>query len=220
MTGRAPEDPALSARRFFDGIAPRYDRLFAPDAAATAHDLGALLVGAPRGGLALDLGCGTGRAWPHLLAAGLRTIAIDTSLPMLHEAGRRVSAADVIRVRTDVYAAWPIADRSIDVVLALHAVLAHPPGDPWLSWRAVGAEIARVARAGALIAIDLPDPDWARRTLHPLDHDRYLHREGTIDVVVVVPDTARVLAALGLALTCVESPTGVRAVGRIGAPGR
>ena len=209
------DDPARGARRFFDGVAPRYDRRFAPDAATSARDLTALLVDVERGGVVLDLGCGTGRAWPHLLAAGLRPIGLDASLPMLAEAGRRASAVDVLRLRADLYDRWPIADRSIDVVLALHAVLAHPPRDPDVAWRAVGHEIARVARAGALVAIDLPEPAWARRALRPLGDDRFAHREGAHDVVAVVPEPARVIAALGLPLTLVASPTGVRAIGRL-----
>ena len=57
---------------FFDRIATRYDRTFAPDRASTADDLAKLLEG--RRGTVLDLGCGTGRAFPHLLSMGFDVI--------------------------------------------------------------------------------------------------------------------------------------------------
>ena len=65
---------------------------------------------------------------------------------MLAEASRRRSASEVVRVQADLYARWPLRDRVVDVVLALHSVLAHPPGDPIVAWAHVGSEIRRVAR--------------------------------------------------------------------------
>lgn len=198
--------------KFFDRVARRYDRTFAPDARATEEDVRALAVGLPRNATALDLGSGTGRAWRSLLDAGLRVIALDASLEMFREASRRSSSEHVLRVRADLYAPWPIADRSIDLVIALHAVLAHPPGDPFEAWRSVGREIARVSREGARIAIDMPDPEWARRNLRPLDGDRFLHREQDgVEIVAIVPDPKRVVEALGLPLVLVPCPTGIRA---------
>jgi SAM-dependent methyltransferase len=205
------EDAAESAHRFFDAIARSYDRTFAPSARDTAEDLDALLRDVASGSTALDLGCGTGRAWPHLVARGLKTIAIDASMPMLAESSRRASSSSVVRLRADVYLPWPIADRSIDVVLALHAVLAHPPGDARRAWQHVGREIRRVTRPGALVAIDLPTPGWARTNLHALDGDRYRSPEGPI---AVVAEPADVVSALDLPLEIVASPLGVRALTR------
>ncbi len=199
---------------FFDRVARRYDRTFAPDAGSTARDLGPLLEGVH--GVALDLGCGTGRAFPHLVAAGLRVIGLDASLPMLELAGRRGSASSVARVRADLYARWPIRDASIDVVLALHSVLAHPPGDPAEAWAHVGCEIARVARPGALVVIDLPEPSWAETTLRKIDSDRYAFEDGSVTIEAVIPDPQRVVDALGLPLRLERGPLGARAIGRLG----
>lgn len=198
---------------FFDRIARRYDRSFAPDAGSTARDLGPLL--ANERGVALDLGCGTGRAFPHLIAAGLRVVGLDASLPMLELAGRRGSASDVTRVRADLYARWPLRDGCVDVVLALHSVLAHPPGDPRTAWAHVGREIARVARPGALVVIDLPEPSWAVTTLRKIDMDRYAFEHGEVAIDAVIPEPARVVEALGLPLLLEPGPLGARAIGRL-----
>jgi SAM-dependent methyltransferase len=198
---------------FFDRIARRYDRTFAPDAASTRDDLRALLQGTR--GVALDLGCGTGRAFPHLLEAGLSVIALDASRPMLIEAGRRASAAEVLLLQADLWQRWPLADRSVDVVLALHSVLAHPPGDPEEGWSHVGDEIRRVAREGALVAIDVPDPAFAARSMRHVDGDRYAFEDGSAHIEAVIPEPRRVVAALGLPLELVVGPQGPRAVGRL-----
>lgn len=198
----------MSAERFFDRVAARYDRTFAPDASSTARDLQALLAG--RTGTVLDVGCGTGRAFPHLVAMGLRVLAMDVSMEMLRESGRRASATSVARIRADLYARWPIADASIDIVLALHSVLAHPPHAD--GWAHVGREIARVAKPGALVAIDLPHPAWARANLRPVEGDRYLYEERGVSIEAAIPEPAEVVRALGLPLELVEGPLGVRAV--------
>jgi len=197
----------VTAERFFDRVASRYDRTFAPDAAATARDLGELLAG--RSGTVLDVGCGTGRAFPHLVAMGLSVLAMDVSRDMLREAGRRRSAEAVVRLRADLYARWPVRDASIDVVLALHSVLAHPPECD--GWGHVGREIARVAREDALVAIDLPTPDWACANLRSLGGDRYLF-EGAVAIEATIPEPAAVVRALGLPLAIVPGPLGARAI--------
>lgn len=201
---------------FFDRLARRYERTFAPDARATEVDLRSLVTQLAAGATVLDVGCGTGRAWPVLLAAELRVIAMDASAEMLREAERRSSAERVVRLRADLYRPWPVADRSIDAIFALHAVLAHPPGDPRTAWAHVGREIRRVAHEGAILAIDFPAPSWAKRHLEPLGADRYLYRdEQGAEIVALVPEPADVLAALGLSLSLAPCATGVRASGRL-----
>jgi SAM-dependent methyltransferase len=200
----------VSAERFFGRVAARYDRTFAPDAASTARDLRELLAG--REGTVLDIGCGTGRAFPHLLALGFRVLGMDVSLAMLQEAARRASTQQVVRVRADLYARWPIRDRSIDVALALHSVLAHPEGTH--GWAHVGRELARVTREGALIAIDLPEPAWARANLRSAGGDRYLYEDRGVAIEAAIPEPEEVVRALGLPLTIVPGPLGARAITR------
>jgi SAM-dependent methyltransferase len=218
------------ARAFFDRIAPRYDREFAPDARATAADLRPVTARRPDDGeWALDVGCGTGRAWPTLHDAGWSIVGLDASLAMLSIAGRRTSAAKVSRVRADLYAPWPLATGAFSLVIALHGVLLHPRGDAAdarHAWAHVGREIARVARPGARVIIDLPDPAWARAHLRELslsapeldeaDDSRFLYvgPRGE-EVVAVVPPPAHVVEALGLSLTIVTGLHGPRAIGEL-----
>lgn len=200
----------MTPERFFDRIAGRYDRAFAPDAAATRVDLSALLgEGLGSGSSALDLGCGTGRAFPHLVERGLRVVGMDISLEMLRAASRRASAAAVTRVRADLYRRWPFPDRSFDVILALHSVLAHPPDRSF--WAHVGGELRRVMRDGALIAIDLPEPRWAREHLRSV-RGRYVFEDRDAAIEADIPEPREVVEALGLALAIVPGPLGVRAI--------
>ncbi len=205
-------DPAA----LFDALAARYERSFAPSHRDTARDLAPILERLRPGDVVVDAGCGTGRAFPHLVARDVRVLGLDASRSMLAQAAARASTDAVARLRCDLAARWPLRDGVADAVLALHAVLAHPPrADPWAFFRAVGAELARVCRSGALVAIDLPEPAWARASLEPLDGDWYRHVEpGGVAVEAFVPAPERVVAALGLELALLPCATGLRALGR------
>lgn len=202
-------------RAFFDALAARYERSFAPSHRDTARDLAPIVGQLRAGDVVVDAGCGTGRAFPHLLSRQVRVIGLDASSSMLQQAAARASADAVARVRCDLASRWPLRDGVADAVLALHAVLAHPPhADPWAFFRRVGAEIARVCRVGALVTIDLPQPEWARAALEPLGGDWYRHREpGGVAVDAFVPEPERIVEALGLELTLTPCTTGLRAMG-------
>lgn len=205
-------------RAFFDALAARYERNFAPSHRDTARDLEPILARLRLRDVVVDAGCGTGRAFPHLLEREARVLGLDASHSMLHQAAARTSTAAVVRLRCDLAARWPLRDGVADAVIALHAVLAHPPhADPWAFFRRIGAEITRVCRPDALVAIDLPEPAWARAALEPLGGDWYRHLEpGGIAVDAFVPAPERIVAALGLALSLAPCATGLRAMGSVG----
>lgn len=84
-----------SARAAYDGFAPVYDEW------NVANDyemwLGEVLLPqlqrhGPRTGWALDVGCGTGRAFPPLIARGWRVVGCDLSPGMLARARRKFDA--------------------------------------------------------------------------------------------------------------------------------
>lgn len=93
--------------------------------------------------LAADVGCGSGRYLPALLARAARVLALDLSPAMLAEVRTRASAA----VNADV-CHLPLRDGVVDTALA--AWMLYHAADPAMAC----AELRRVVRpGGALIAV-------------------------------------------------------------------
>jgi SAM-dependent methyltransferase len=136
-----------------------HDQGFGFHADACAPDLLALL--APvrqRGGLVLEVGCGSGLLTRHLVDAGHRVVATDASPAMLDLARAAVPEAEVRRlVLPDD--PLPAADAVVGVGHALNYL-----ADEAAVARALVA-IAAAVRPGGLLAIDLCDLRWgeARR---------------------------------------------------------
>ena len=120
MSDRDPADAdviASSVADAYDQWAGHYDN----DANAT-RDLDALVIRrAPlrlAGRDVLEVGCGTGKNTSWLASMARHVVAMDFSHGMLEQARDRVSAENVSFVRHDVRHPWPVAHRSIDVVVA------------------------------------------------------------------------------------------------------
>jgi SAM-dependent methyltransferase len=124
----------------FPDDGPRYGRAVAELAPA-------------RGGVAVDVGCGTGRALPFLCEAvghdGL-VVGVDVTPEMLAEAVRRGrNGRPAVLVLGDA-CRLPLPARAVDAVLAA-GLLSHLP-DP-----ASGlAELARISRPGGRLAVFHP----------------------------------------------------------------
>lgn len=115
-----------------------------------------------RGGLVLELGCGTGRLTRHLTGAGHRVIATDASPAMLRIAGDYAPAASEIRRLTLPGDPLPAAD----AVVSVGHVLSYLP-DVAAVHRALTAA-ARALRPGGVLAIDLCDLRYGKaRDLSP-----------------------------------------------------
>lgn len=137
-------------RAFFGVRAATWDDRFPDDGPAFAAAIQALAP--PAGGIALDLGCGTGRALPYLrTAVGPRgtVIGLDLTPEMLVEAGRRGRPSVASLVLGDA-SHLPLPDCSSDVVLAAGLLTHLPDSDVGL------AEFARVTRLGGRLAIFHP----------------------------------------------------------------
>jgi SAM-dependent methyltransferase len=118
-----------------------------------------------RGGLVLELGCGSGLLTKHLTDAGHRVIATDYSPAMLELARAYAPAADV---RLLALPDDPLP--RVDAVVSVGHVLSYLPDEAAL-------ERALVAIAGALnpngvMAIDLADLRWAEARLDVEQHSR------------------------------------------------
>ncbi len=150
------------SRRFFDAIARRYDRVYAPGAAESRARMGRVLASLPSASKILDLGVGTGRELPSLLDAGHEVVGLDLSPEMLAVCARR--ARPIAVVLADLWERLPFADGAFDAVLALHGTLS-PTRSPEAAITGVAIEAARVLRVGGVFVAEVPCfPKW-RRTL-------------------------------------------------------
>lgn len=136
-----PELPGGDVATAYDRWAASYDE----DANPT-RDLDAAVLRAAglrvRGRDVLELGCGTGKNTVWLAEAARTVTGLDFSAAMLERARARVPAASVRFVRHDVRQGWPVADRSMDLVVS-DLVLEHVD-----DLAPVFREAARVLRPG------------------------------------------------------------------------
>jgi SAM-dependent methyltransferase len=115
-----------------------------------------------RGGLVLELGCGSGHLTRHLLEAGHRVIATDASPAMLELARDQAPRAELglLALPED-----PIP--AADAIVSVGHVLNYLPDEAAIQ-RALRA-IAGALRPGGVLAIDLCDLEWGetRRNAPP-----------------------------------------------------
>jgi SAM-dependent methyltransferase len=133
----------------FASVAGAYERGRPEYAPAVVGALAAELQLAP-GATVLDLAAGTGKLTRALLAAGLDAVAVEPQASL-----REVLSAGIgpDRVLDGLAEAIPLADASVDAVTV---------GDAfhWFDQRAALAEIRRVLRPGACLALLTTVPDW------------------------------------------------------------
>jgi SAM-dependent methyltransferase len=107
-----------------------------------------------RGGLVLELGCGSGALTRHLVGAGHRVLATDASPAMVELARRRVPGAEDVRVLVLPDEPVPPAD----AVVSVGHVLSYLDDEAAIE-RALAAVAAALAPDGVL-AVDLCDRRW------------------------------------------------------------
>lgn len=95
----------------------------------------------------IEIGCGTGRNTQWLIEHGAQVVALDFSPGMLRLAKERVNSPPTRFVQHDINRAWPTADASADLVIAM-LVLEHIK-----ELQPVFAEAARTLRRGGELFI-------------------------------------------------------------------
>jgi len=108
-----------------------------------------------RGGLVLEVGCGSGLLTRHLVDAGHRVIATDASPAMVELAKQHATGAEEVRVLVLPEDPLPPADAVVSVGHVVNYV-----GDRDAVLEAIVA-IAGAVRPGGLFAIDVCDLEWA-----------------------------------------------------------
>jgi SAM-dependent methyltransferase len=188
-----PEKWYLTESRAFFGVrAAGWDARFGDDLPAYGKAVEA--AGLAPGDLALDVGCGTGRALPALSAAvgpGGRVIGIDITPDMLgaaRAAGRDGCSTLVLGDARRL----PIADATADAVFAA-GLVQHLP-DPGAGL----AELARVTRPGGRLIIFHP----SGRAALAARHGRTVRPDEPLNET----NLRRLLAAAGWALFRYEDP--------------
>ena len=131
---------------------------FAFHADDTAPGILALLEPA-RGGLVVEIGCGSGLLTRHLVDAGHRVMATDASPAMLDLAREVAGEAEEIRRLTLPDDPIPGADAIVGVGHALNYLDSLEEVERSL------AAIAEALRPGGVLAIDLCDLEWAAARL-------------------------------------------------------
>jgi len=107
-----------------------------------------------RGGLVVELGCGSGLLTKHLVDAGHRVIATDASPAMLELAREHAPDAEEIRLLALPDDSIPAADAIVSVGHALNYLDDQPAIE-----RALVA-VAEALRPDGVLAIDLCDLEW------------------------------------------------------------
>ena len=108
-----------------------------------------------RGGLVLEIGCGSGRLTRHLLDAGHRVVATDASEAMLDLARR--TAPDAVDIHRLTLPDDPVP--AADAIVSVGHALSYLDDVPAVE-RALGA-LALALRPGGVLALDLCDLRWA-----------------------------------------------------------
>jgi SAM-dependent methyltransferase len=144
------------ARAFFDAIAARYDRVYAPSREESRARMARVLAELAPKSRVLDLGVGTGRELSLLLDEGHVVTGMDGSPEMLGRCARRSRAIPL--VEGDIWHRLPFEAGSFDAVLALHGTLAHPPSKEALPEAA--QEAARVLSSRGVLVVEVPSAAW------------------------------------------------------------
>jgi SAM-dependent methyltransferase len=147
-------------RAFFACRAATWDAKFGDD--LPAYRAAVAESGIGPGGVAIDVGCGTGRALPPLRDAvgpSGAVIALDVTPEMLHAARRPAEIARASLVLADARA-LPLPERSVDAIFAAGLVNHLPDTEAGLR------ELARVTSPGGLLVLFHPSGRAALAARH------------------------------------------------------
>lgn len=213
------------ARRFFDAIARRYDRVYAIDARLSRERMRRVIAELPERARLLDLGVGTGRELSALQDAGFDVTGVDVSPEMIAIASRRARPIPI--TEHDFWRALPFGDATFDAAIALHGTLAHPPEDG--AYARLFAEIARVLAPRGVFVAEVPARAWLERLpvgasaehdgrrVRRTSDDRCVYDDlvANVSIEAFIPDDARWPELAGDAFDVRTDPIGAQGEERL-----
>jgi len=137
-----------------------------------------------RGGLVVELGCGSGLLTRHLVDAGHRVVATDASPAMVALAREYAAGAEDVRVLVLPDDPLPPAD----AVVSVGHVVSYLPDEAAVE-SALRA-VARAVRPGGLFALDICDLEWGALRCDAPNHSR-VEDDWTIITAFAVPTPQR-----------------------------
>ena len=166
LSGWKGRDVRLGSREYFDRVAREWDVMREGFFSERVREAALNAAGVRPGGLAADVGAGTGFITEGLLQKGLRVIAVDLSEAMLAVLKEKFGGGG-IDCRIGDAEDLPIADGEVDYVFA-NMCLHHVESPP-----AAIKEMARaLAPGGRLVITDLDEHGY--EFLRSEQHDRWL----------------------------------------------
>jgi ubiquinone/menaquinone biosynthesis C-methylase UbiE len=154
----------MSSEQYFDEVARDWDSVREGFYSEAIRDKALKLAGVAAGGLAVDVGSGSGFITEGLISRGLKVVAVDRSEAMLSEMRKKFTGQ--IDYRVGEAEDLPLNNEAADYVFA--NMLLHHVESPA---RAIG-EMARVLKPGGkLVFTDLDEHDL--KELQEQHHDRW-----------------------------------------------
>ncbi len=156
-----------SSKQYFDDIGGAWDELRKGFFSDRVREQALAVAGVEGGGLAADLGAGTGFITEVLLAEGVKVVAVDQSEAMLDALRQKFPFPDRVETRVGRAEQLPVETESVDYAFA-NMYLHHVEDPARAIW-----EMARILRPGGrLVITDLDSHE--HEFLRTEQHDRWL----------------------------------------------
>lgn len=156
----------MSSKQYFNEVAKEWDSIRESFYSEAVRDKALKLAAVTAGGLAVDVGSGSGFITEGLIQRGVKVIAVDRSEAMLSEMRKKFADRDEIDYRVGEAEDLPVEDEAANYVFA--NMLLHHVESPT---RVIG-EMARVLKPGGrLVFTDLDEHDL--KELQEQHHDRW-----------------------------------------------
>jgi len=157
----------MSSKQYFDKVARQWDEMRKSFFSEGVREKAFAVAKVQQGGLAADIGAGTGFITEGLVRRGLRVIAVDQSEGMIKEMKKKFHGVDTIDYRKGEIGNLPIEDGEVDYVFA--NMLLHHVEEPLAAIK----DMTRILRPnGILVITDLDEHEF--EFLKTEQHDRWM----------------------------------------------